>query len=66
MKATGWRVVGHGMPVRIRKDSQWDVPEPELVLVVNHELEIVGHCLTMICPPDRGRESALFATEKDL
>jgi 2-dehydro-3-deoxy-D-arabinonate dehydratase len=44
MKATGWRVVGHGMPVRIRSDSQWDVPEPELVLVVNHELEIVGYC----------------------
>ncbi len=32
------------MPVRIRADSQWDVPEPELVLVVNHELEIVGYC----------------------
>ena len=44
LKASGWRVAGHDMPVRIRADSQWDVPEPELVLVVNHELEIVGYC----------------------
>jgi 2-dehydro-3-deoxy-D-arabinonate dehydratase len=44
LKANGWRVVGHGMPVRIRKDSHWDVPEPELVLVINSALEIVGYC----------------------
>ena len=44
LKASGWRVAAHGMPVRIRTDSQWDVPEPELVLVVNHDLEIVGYC----------------------
>ncbi len=44
LKASGWRVVGHDMAVRIRADSQWDVPEPELVLVVNQELEIVGYC----------------------
>src|SRR5919108_2107543 len=44
LKAIGWRVVGHGAPVRIRRDSHWDVPEPELVLVLNRELEIVGYC----------------------
>jgi 2-dehydro-3-deoxy-D-arabinonate dehydratase len=43
-KAIGWRVVGHGMAVRARQDSIWDVPEPELVLVVNRDLEIVGYC----------------------
>ena len=43
-KATGWRVVGHGMPIRIRQDSQWNVPEPEMVLVVNSYGEIVGYC----------------------
>jgi 2-dehydro-3-deoxy-D-arabinonate dehydratase len=43
-KAPGWRVVGNGMPVRIRADSRWNVPEPELVLVINHHCEIVGYC----------------------
>lgn len=43
-KATGWRVVGTGMPIRIRADSRWNVPEPELVLVINRYREIVGYC----------------------
>ncbi len=42
-KAQGWRVVGHGAPVRIRRDSHWNVPEPELVLVINRFREIVGY-----------------------
>jgi 2-dehydro-3-deoxy-D-arabinonate dehydratase len=42
-KALGWRVVGHGDRVRIREDSRWNVPEPELVLVVNSGMEIVGY-----------------------
>lgn len=42
-KAPGWRVVGSGAPVRIRRDSRWNVPEPELVLVINRFLEIVGY-----------------------
>jgi 2-dehydro-3-deoxy-D-arabinonate dehydratase len=41
-KAIGWRVVGHNMPVRIRQDSRWNVPEPELTLVINIHREIVG------------------------
>jgi 2-dehydro-3-deoxy-D-arabinonate dehydratase len=44
-KAIGWRVAGHGMPVRIRQDSHWNVPEPEMVLVVNSHGEIVGYCV---------------------
>ncbi|GAB4423802.1 MAG: fumarylacetoacetate hydrolase family protein [Chloroflexi bacterium OHK40] len=43
-KAIGRRVVGPGGVVGIRYDSSWDVPEPEIVLVVNSALEIVGYC----------------------
>ena len=43
-KAIGWRVKGHGEPVRIRGDSHWNVPEPELTLVINRDNEIVGYC----------------------
>ena len=42
-KANGWRVVGHGAPIRVRDDSKWNVPEPELALVINSVGEIVGH-----------------------
>lgn len=42
-KASGWRAVGNGQPVRIRRDSDWNVPEPELVLVVNRYGQIVGY-----------------------
>ena len=42
-KATAARVVGHGQPVRIRRDSQWNVPEPELTLVINARGVIVGY-----------------------
>jgi 2-dehydro-3-deoxy-D-arabinonate dehydratase len=41
-KATAHRVVGPGQPVRIRRDSKWSVPEPELALVMNSHLHIVG------------------------
>ncbi len=43
-KALGWRVAGHRMPIRVREDSRWNVPEPELTLVVNAHGEIVGYC----------------------
>jgi 2-dehydro-3-deoxy-D-arabinonate dehydratase len=42
-KAVGRRVVGHGMQIRIRRDSKWNVPEPELTLVLNRSLDIVGY-----------------------
>ena len=42
-KAAGSRVVGTGAPIRIRADSRWNVPEPELVLVINRHREIVGY-----------------------
>ncbi len=43
-KAIGWRVVGHHATVRIRRDSQVTVPEPELTLVIDARGEIVGYC----------------------
>lgn len=42
-KATPGRVVGPGDEIVIRSDSGWDVPEPELALVLNSALEIVGY-----------------------
>jgi 2-dehydro-3-deoxy-D-arabinonate dehydratase len=41
-KATPSRVVGPGRPIRVRRDTRWCVPEPELALVLSSELEIVG------------------------
>jgi 2-dehydro-3-deoxy-D-arabinonate dehydratase len=41
-KATPHRVVGPGQAVRVRADSRWTVPEPELGLVVNARGAIVG------------------------
>jgi len=45
MKATPERVVGPGQPVRVRADSKWSVPEPELALVVSPEMKIVGYTI---------------------
>ena len=42
-KQVGWRTVGHGQPVRIRVDTTWNVPEPELCLVINAACRIVGY-----------------------
>ena len=42
-KATGWRVIAPTQPVRFRADSSWNVPEPELTLVINSHGEIIGY-----------------------
>src|SRR5918911_4375948 len=42
-KANARRVAGPDEPVAVRADSTWDVPEPELALVVNAQAEIVGY-----------------------
>ncbi|SOE22216.1 2-dehydro-3-deoxy-D-arabinonate dehydratase [Spirosomataceae bacterium TFI 002] len=44
-KATATRVVGHGDDVRIRKDSKWNVPEPELTLFTNSKGQIQGYTI---------------------
>ncbi|MFN0107306.1 MAG: fumarylacetoacetate hydrolase family protein [Blastocatellia bacterium] len=44
-KATPSRVAGTNQNVRIRKDSKWNVPEPELTLVVNSLGQIIGYTI---------------------
>lgn len=44
-KATPHRVVGPGQHVRIRRDSAWNVPEPELTLAINARGKIVGYTI---------------------
>lgn len=44
-KSTPHRVVGHGSKVNIRKDSTWDVPEPELTLAVTSSGKIIGYTI---------------------
>ena len=39
------KVVGHGQFVRVRKDSRWNVPEPELALLVNARGAIAGYTI---------------------
>ena len=35
----------HGQPITIRSDSDWNVPEPELTLVINNQREIVAYAV---------------------
>ena len=44
-KSTPERAVGNGEPVRIRKDSTWNVPEPELTLFMSSEGTIEGYTI---------------------
>jgi 2-dehydro-3-deoxy-D-arabinonate dehydratase len=44
-KATKNRTVGPGGYVRIRQDSTWDVPEPELTLAITSNGKIVGYTI---------------------
>jgi 2-dehydro-3-deoxy-D-arabinonate dehydratase len=44
-KSTPHRIVGHGAKVNIRKDSTWDVPEPELTLAVTSSGKIIGYTI---------------------
>jgi 2-dehydro-3-deoxy-D-arabinonate dehydratase len=39
------KVVGTGEAVGIRRDAKWNVPEPELALVLNSRGKIVGHTI---------------------
>ena len=44
-KAPAWRVRGSGEPIGIRADSDWNVPEPELGLVIAADLTIAGYVM---------------------
>lgn len=41
-KAYARCVAGPGMPLRIRRDATWSVPEPEVTLVINSRGQLVG------------------------
>ena len=45
LKATPNRVSGPGEAIAIRGDSGWDVPEPELAILVNAHGELVGYTI---------------------
>ena len=44
-KAPHYRAVGQGAPVRIRRDSSWNVPEPEMTLFITSTGKIAGYTL---------------------
>ncbi|HET6250940.1 MAG TPA: fumarylacetoacetate hydrolase family protein [Tepidisphaeraceae bacterium] len=44
-KGMGHRAIGNNGIVRIRRDSKWNVPEPELTLVINRRGRIVGYTI---------------------
>jgi 2-dehydro-3-deoxy-D-arabinonate dehydratase len=44
-KATPHRVVGTGGALRIRSDSKWNVPEPEVALAINTAGRIFGYTI---------------------
>lgn len=44
-KSTHYRVAKPGGEVKIRKDSKWNVPEPELTLFINNKSEIAGYTI---------------------
>lgn len=44
-KGTPHRVAAPGAPVRIRRDSKWNVPEPELTLAINAHGKIFGYTI---------------------
>ena len=45
LKATPNRVSGPGEAIAIRGDSGWDVPEPELAILLNAHGELVGYTI---------------------
>jgi 2-dehydro-3-deoxy-D-arabinonate dehydratase len=44
-KSPGWRAVGDGAPIGVRSDSDWNVPEPELALVLDASMGIAGYTI---------------------
>jgi 2-dehydro-3-deoxy-D-arabinonate dehydratase len=45
LKATPSRVSGPGEPLRIREDARWNVPEPELALLITQRGRIAGYTI---------------------
>lgn len=66
-KAAGWRCVGTGDKTGIRADSTWDVPKPEVALVLDARLRIAGYTIGQrrFVEEHRGREHAVPAAGED-
>ena len=45
LKAPGWRAVGPEAEIGIRSDSDWNVPEPELAIVADASMQVVGYTI---------------------
>jgi 2-dehydro-3-deoxy-D-arabinonate dehydratase len=44
-KSIGWRVRGPGEEIAVRADSAWNTPEPELALVLDAAMRVVGYSI---------------------
>jgi 2-dehydro-3-deoxy-D-arabinonate dehydratase len=44
-KSAGWRVRGPVDAIGIRADSTWDVPEPELALIIGADMKVAGYTI---------------------
>jgi 2-dehydro-3-deoxy-D-arabinonate dehydratase len=44
-KGAASRVSGHNAPIRIRRDASWNVPEPEIAVLVSPHGEIAGYTI---------------------
>jgi 2-dehydro-3-deoxy-D-arabinonate dehydratase len=65
-KATPSRTVGHGEAIGVRSDSEWDVPEPELAIVL-HRGDIVGYTVgNDVCSRDIERENLLYLPQSKI
>lgn len=65
-KATPSRTVGPGDTVGIRGDSEWDVPEPELAIVL-YGSDIVGFTVgNDVCSRDIERENLLYLPQSKI
>lgn len=61
LKATPHRTSGPNAPIRVRSDSEWAVPEPELAVVMSPSMEIVGYtCGNDVSSRDIEGENPLY------
>ena len=66
-KATAARCVGPGEPIRVRADSSFTAPEPELALVLAHDGRIVGYTIANdVSAWDIERENPLYLPQSKI